>query len=167
MMTRPGQDQNACRNYETLLESYLDGELSSGEAEAVSKHMAACGACREAVEVARASARLLRASGEPAGDPGAAFTARVMAAVRAQEEKEEAGRGFWGPVEELSSRLALSAALALALLVGYGLTPYASGSPEATSARQSTAPDIFPELAHQPMNRDEVLMTIAETNHGK
>jgi hypothetical protein len=70
-------------------------------------------------------------------------------------------------VEALSSRLALSAALALALLVGYGLTPYSSGLPEVTSVRQSTAPDIFPELAHQPMNRDEVLMTIAETNHGK
>lgn len=167
MMTRPGQDGNACLKYEALLEGYLDGELSSGEAEAVSKHMAACGACRETVELARASGRLLRASAEPATDPGPPFTARVMAAVRAQEGKQEAGRGFWGPVEALSSRLALSAALALALLIGYGLTPYSSGLPEVTSVRQSTPADIFPELAHQPMNRDEVLMTIAETNHGK
>lgn len=157
-------DRSSCGEWEALLEDFLDGALSRHAADQVSAHLARCAACREALDAARAGARLLRAGCEPAEDPGPVFARRVMALIR---EEETQGSRFLKPLESLAWRLALSASLAVALLIGYGLRPRIGAQTVVTSARQARSEEIFPDPDQQPASRDEVLLEIAQTNHGK
>jgi anti-sigma factor RsiW len=157
-------DRNACGEWEGLLEDFLDGALSRHAADQVSAHLARCASCQEAMDAARASARLLRAGCGPVEDPGPVFARRVMALIREEEAK---GSRFLAPLESLAWRLALSASLVVALLIGYGLRPRAGSQVAVTSARQARTEEIFPDPDQQPASRDEVLLEIAQTNHGK
>jgi anti-sigma factor RsiW len=157
-------DRNSCAEWEVLLEGFLDGGLSRHAADEVSAHLGRCAACRDALDAARASARLLRAGCEPTQDPGPVFARRVMALIR---EKETQGAKFLKPLEVLAWRLALSASLVVALLIGYGLRPRTGAQTVVTSARQAVNDEIFPDPDQQPTSRDEVLLEIAQTSHGK
>jgi anti-sigma factor RsiW len=158
-------ERNSCGEWEVLLEDFLDGALSRHAADQVSGHLARCAVCREALDAARASARLLRAGCDPAEDPGPIFARRVMALIR---EGETQGSRFLAPfLEALAWRLALSASLVVALLIGYGLRPITGAQTVVVSARQARTEDIFPDPDQQPASRDEVLLEIAQTNHGK
>ncbi len=158
----------ACREYETRLgdlEDYLSGRLETKAAEAVAGHLAGCAACREAVEAAEVSRRLVRAARPPVGEPGPTFAVRVRAAIRTEEARWLARGEFWRPLEVLAWRLSWSAALVLALLVAYLFSGDLRRATPPVS-RQPEIREIFPEPT-QPASRDEVLLTLAEKPNGK
>ena len=160
---------SACREYEALFEDYRAGDLEGAAAEQFVAHLDHCGSCREAFEVARLSSRLVRGAREPLADPGPSFARRVMAAIREKEESRAAGSAFWRPLEILALRLALTATMALAFLLGYGLrssfSPVPSAQPQIVLQQETR--EIFPETVKQPASRDEVLMSIAERKDGR
>jgi anti-sigma factor RsiW len=161
------ETRTACRGQEALLEDFLAGKLSGAEAEQLAAHLHSCAACRGAVEAARQSTLLLRESLVPVQDPGPFFAKRVMTLIRAEEGRRALAGAIWRPLETLAWRLALTAAIALAFLVGYGVRSNLSQSPEVQMTRQPDTQEIFPEPVRQPLDRDEMLMAIAEKNLGR
>jgi anti-sigma factor RsiW len=156
-----------CRGQEALLEDFLTGRLSGSESEQLATHLQSCAACCGALEAARQSTLLLRESIVPMQDPGPFFATRVMALIRAEEGRRALAGAIWRPLETLAWRLALTAAMALAFLVGYGVRSNLSQSPEVQMTRQPEAQEIFSEPVRQPLDRDDMLMAIAERNHEK
>lgn len=159
----------ACSQYEALLEDYLSSGLGSGDAQRVEQHLTACGACRESLESARASERLFRAVAPVPAVPGAAFPRIMMARIRAAESELTAERaGFWQSLVTLGWRFTASAALALLVLVAYDAGRARHAQPIHTAVRPIQATDFLlaSDPAQPPANRDEVLLMVAETNHG-
>jgi anti-sigma factor RsiW len=161
-------DSKACAEYAALLEDYVAGELVGHSAHDIENHLQACSACREAVELARLGAQLLRTGPQSVGEPGPAFAGQVMARIRAEEEQGSAREDrFWRPLEALAWRMTLSAALALTLLVAYGLKARPE-PPAFTTTSQLQTGSLF-ESVQQPSTGDDVLLSLAESqnNHGK
>ncbi|MGH9702369.1 MAG: anti-sigma factor family protein [Candidatus Acidiferrales bacterium] len=163
-MNQKQEKPTACKEYESLLEDQLEGQLNPVSQSRVAAHLAACPACREAFEDARTGSELLRLSHQPTADPGEFFPGRVMALIRA-EEKARAG-SFWRPLETLAWKLSLSAALALVLLTGYEMVSLVHLQ-SAPAARQFEMRELFPDPVQQPTGRDDVLVAIAEKNHAE
>jgi anti-sigma factor RsiW len=165
-MATERESRSACQTYEALLEDYLHAELSGEGAKLTAAHLASCAACREAVEQAKASMRLLRAA-EPSADPGPAFARVVMARIRsAENEKAAAPANFWQPFVSLGWRFAATATFALAALVTYNAGW--GHRPQPNVVMQRPTIDIFaPEPARAPATGDEVLMMVADTSNEK
>ncbi|HKV03523.1 MAG TPA: zf-HC2 domain-containing protein [Candidatus Acidoferrales bacterium] len=159
--------KTACRKYEALLEDYLSGELTAADAKRAAEHWKNCAACREALEQAAASARLLRA-GVPTPDAGPGFARAVMARIRSAEQDLVTERaGFWQPFVSVGWRFAATATLALGVLVTYGAQRGVRSQPIVAAVRPTIVHDLFsPELAGAPTSDDDVLTTVAETTHG-
>jgi anti-sigma factor RsiW len=68
-----------CREVKTQLVAYDDGALAEDEARRIAAHLRGCPECRS--ELARLQQVAMQLRAAPAIDPGAAFDARVMAAV--------------------------------------------------------------------------------------
>jgi predicted anti-sigma-YlaC factor YlaD len=154
--------------FEALLEDSLAGQLGGAAKERLSAHLSSCAACRQALEEARLGGQLVRLARQPAEDPGADFTRRVMVAIRDEEARRSLAWDFWRPIEVLALRLSLTAGLALVLLCGYGVMHWRSLAPgEIEMAGQPEVRELFPEPVHQPTTHDEVLMSIADKSHGK
>lgn len=157
-----------CKTSEALLEDYLSGELSRGASEQLAAHLHSCANCREALEEARLSARLVRGTFEPMEEPGPAFTHMVMARVNAAEAWLLEQKNFWRPFERLAWRLAFTAALALGFLFAYGFqlsnatTPAAAPSPTAFAAPTET---FAAPTAAVPSSADDVLVAMVEKGH--
>lgn len=168
MAADTGTGNRACERYEALLEDYLSGELSGAAARSAAEHWQNCAACRAALQHAVASVRLLRAV-EPSADPGPGFARTVMARIRAAESESAAGRAsFWQLFVSFGWRFAATATLAVAILVTYNAGWGGRLQPKASTARPIDSVDIFaPEPASAPVNRDEVLMMVADNGHGK
>jgi len=148
----------ACQEYEgrlSDLEDYGGGKLSGAKAAEVDAHLEVCPACREEVEAAREAAQLLRAAFDPVEEP-AAFWFRVLAGIRAAQERQE----FWGALELLARRLVWSATLALVLLTGYQVAQNGF-RPAATAPSSSEVREIFPDPVQQPSDPEELLLTLA------
>ncbi len=131
-------------------------------------HLASCSSCREALEAARASRRILEAVREPAGELGPAFSHRVMAAIGTEEARRRTAGEFWRPLESWAWRLTWSATLALALLAGYlfGLGP--SRQHLAMRTQPTEVREIFQDSAAPPANREEALLILVEQdNNGR
>lgn len=158
----------ACTQYESLLEDHLSGELSAAEAKSVEQHLQSCASCRNAMELALMSTRLPRLA-EPTVEPGPGFARDVMARIRAAENEQATERaGFWQPMVSLGWRFAATAALVLVGLVTYDARWGHQAQPQVAAERPSVMSDLFaPDPGAPPANRDEVLMMVAETNHGK
>ena len=153
----------ACHEWEerleTALESGLDSELQA--------HLQRCTGCREALDAARFAGALLREHLEPAGTPPAAFAARVIARIRVEDaEQQSALTAFWRPMEQLASRLALAAAVAILVLTAY---IFGGGGPQyfAQAPGQPELTESFPALTGQPSGADEVLTTLTEPSNGR
>lgn len=157
----------ACEKYETLLEDYLSGELSGADAKSAVEHWQNCAGCRTALQQAAASLRLLRGAG-PSADPGPGFVRAVMARIRAVENESIAGpASFWQPLVSFGWRFAATVTLALAVLVTYNAGWGRRMEPKVATARPTDSIDIFaPEPASAPVNRDEVLMMVADNGYG-
>lgn len=156
----------ACPEYEAKLEDLLSGELSGADKRQVTEHVQSCAACKTAVEDAQASSRLLRFM-DAAADPGPAFARIVMARIRTEEVARQT-RGFWQPFVSLAWRFAATATLALAVMVTYDVKFHrANPVPNGASSQQNDIHDLFTTDADRvPTNRDDVLIMVAEENHG-
>jgi anti-sigma factor RsiW len=158
----------ACPEYEARLEDFLSGELSGAEKREVTDHIKACASCKAAMDAAQMSARLLRLM-EASPDPGPAFSRIVMARIRAEQEVARQPRGFWQPFVSLAWRFAATAALAFVVMVTYDVKWHrATNDSNGPVAQQTQIRDLFTaESDRVPTNRDEVLLMVAETEHGK
>ena len=167
MTTEPMDNSTvkACAEYEVSLEDYLAGELGGAEARRVAEHVKSCHGCRAALDQAAASTRFLRTAMplmDRAVDPGPGFAHLVMARIRTESILRDQ-KSIWRPVAMFAWRFAMSASLALALLIAY-----ASRRPDQTSSdvAQVRSGDLFSDPAGPPASRDDVLRIMAETNHG-
>jgi len=162
------KERSACREFEALLEDSLAGQLGGAEGERLSAHLSSCAACRQALEEARLGGQVVRLLRQPTEDLGAVFTRRVMAGIRDEEARRGRTWDFWRPIEVLALRFSLTAALALALLCGYGVIHSRFSAPaEVEIAGQPEIRELFPEPAHQPITNDQILLSIADRSHGK
>lgn len=155
---------SACPEFESLLEDHLVGDLGGPEAVKLSEHLKSCAGCRKALDLAAASARLL-AVAEPTPDPGPGFARLVMARIRVEQEHGTSGKSIWFPFVSLAWRFAAAAAFAIFLLVSYDTTLH----PKQTVAqwRRNRPRDLVTVTGGPPETRDEILIMMAETNHGK
>ena len=166
MATDAEFENTACAKYESLLEDYLSGELGVADAKSAAEHWKNCAGCREALERAAASTRLLRFAG-PSPEPGPAFARTVMARIRAAQEQVSERVSFWQPFVSVGWRFAATATLALGILLTYNAGWGGHSQPNATAVRPSIVHDIFsPEPAGAPASADEGLLMVAETTHG-
>jgi predicted anti-sigma-YlaC factor YlaD len=161
-------NQAACAEFEALLEDHLTGDLSGADARKLAEHLEGCGACSIALERAAPSVQLLR-SAQPAADPGPGFSRLVMARIRAEMSRRGEQKSIWQPFVALAWRFAATATLALALLVTFDAVRHVryDRQTDLTYVPVTETRDLFPDPAQPPANRDEVLMMVADTNHGK
>lgn len=159
----------ACTGFEAKLEDYLSGRVSGADAKQLTEHLKGCTGCSTALEDARASLRLLHVM-DSTPDPGPAFARTSMARIRMEIVASEEARGFWQPFVALAWRFAATATIALAVMAGYDAVKQHNQLPEATvvSVQQADVRDLFTTDADRvPLNRDEVLVMVAETEHGQ
>jgi anti-sigma factor RsiW len=158
---------SACPEYEARLEDFLSGELSGTEKREVADHIKSCVGCKAALDQVEACSGLLRLM-EPTGEPGPAFSRVVMARIRSEQEAARQPRGFWQPFVSLAWRFAATAALAVIAMVTYDRTVHeAPNSSNAAVAQQTPIRDLFTSEADRvPANPDDVIVMVAETNHG-
>src|SRR6202050_3368397 len=109
----------ACTQYKAMLEDHLQSGLPGAAAAMLAQHLQSCLGCREALQDATASARLL-AFAEASPDPGAGFSRIVMARIR-QELQTREGKSIWRPVVSVAWRFAASAAFALLMPLSFDL----------------------------------------------
>lgn len=160
----------ACPEYEASLEDFLSGELSGAQAKDLADHITGCAGCRTALDEAAVSARLLRIAAPIVGraeDPGPGFARIVMARIRAEAQRTKQEKSMWQPLAAFAWRFALSATLALALLVTYAVKLRNQPGADLTVLRASETRDLISDMSGPPASRDEVLLMVAETNHGK
>jgi predicted anti-sigma-YlaC factor YlaD len=155
----------ACTQFEAMLEDQLQGTLRGPEAAILTEHLASCAGCRTALEDAAVSARLL-AIAEPAADPGAGFSRIVMARIR-QELLLSESKSIWRPVVSVAWRFAATAAFALVLLVSFDLGRHSHFVSDQSVMAENRMPEIVPARPSLPANRDDVLLMMADTSHGK
>jgi predicted anti-sigma-YlaC factor YlaD len=155
----------ACTQFEAALEDHLQGTLRGAEAAGLAEHLQTCKGCGAALEDAAVSARLL-AIAEPAPDPGAGFSRIVMARIRQQLQSNE-GKSIWRPVVSVAWRFAATAAFALVMLVSFDLGRQSQLQSDQSIVAENRVPEIAPDRPSLPGNRDEVILMMADTSHGK
>lgn len=164
MATDWGTTNAVCEKYESLLEDYLNGDLSAADAKTAAEHWQSCAGCRAALQGAAAGLRLLKVAA-PTPDPGPAFARVVMARIR---ERSAGGTNFWQPFVSFGWRFAATATLALGVFVSYNAGRGHWLQPKVTAVRPTESVDLFaPEPARVPANGDEVLMMVADNSHAK
>jgi hypothetical protein len=157
---------SACTEYEALLEDSVSGDLGGEDGARLAQHLKICAGCRAALESVAPCARLLR-MGDPIADPGPGFSRIVMARIRADKDVR-AERGFWQPLISLAWRFAATATLALAVLIAYDSTAHRQVETAVASISAAQPQDIFsPDPTRVPASRDEVMIMVAENEHGK
>ncbi|HEX2775006.1 MAG TPA: anti-sigma factor [Candidatus Acidoferrales bacterium] len=161
-------NQGACSEFEALLEDHLAGDLSGADAKKLAEHLESCAACSSALELAAPSVELLRTV-PPSADPGPGFSRVVMARIRAEMSKRGEQKSIWLPFISLAWRFAATATLALAVLVTFDAVRHSQYGPQTNLNHETVAEtrDLFPDPSGPPANRDEVLMMVADTDHGK
>ena len=169
-----GTDTNvrgfACRQYEALLEDYLNGNLDSVCAASADRHLAVCGYCRNAFQDARNGAQLFRAAEpflERAPEPRPEFARLTMARIRVENERRAAeGASFWQPLVSFAWRFAATAMLALMILLTYAVRGRSQSRAVVGPIGQQQVSDVFaPDPTRAPADQDEFLLMVAETNH--
>lgn len=158
----------ACPEFEPLLEDHLTGDLGGPDAARLSEHVKSCAGCRSALDLASLSRRLLSVA-EPMSDPGPGpgFSHLVMARIRAAQERAVAQKSIWLPFVSLAWRFALTASFAAIALLAYDNSSRGRMQQEMAVLRADQPRDLVYDSSTPPQNRDEILMMMAETNHGK
>lgn len=112
-----------CEEYAALLDAFVDGELTPGEADRVREHLKACGGCRSYVDAALAIRDAFPALENV--DVPAGFADGVMASIRAETHKKR--KTPWGKV-------LLPMAACLAIVVALQSIPVGHDNTTADSA---------------------------------
>jgi len=152
----------ACSEFEPLLEDFLEGDRNAVEAQRLQTHLAGCAGCSGALSAARQASQLLREFIEPAPPPSTGFALRTMNAIRAEDESAAVETSFWRPMQTFAWRLAMSAGLGLALLIGYAQV--VTKAPEANGeeiARSTVPTEIFQDPMYAPQSREDVLLMVS------
>ncbi|MGA8220316.1 MAG: zf-HC2 domain-containing protein [Candidatus Acidiferrales bacterium] len=157
---------SACPEYEPMLEDHLSGELGGPDAARLSEHIKSCLGCTSALKFASASTRLL-AVGGPIGDPGPGFAHLVMARIRTELDNVAAQKSIWLPFVSLAWRFAATASLAAVVLLAYDATSNRQAVEQMAVLRADEPHDLISDAGRPPQNRDQTLLMMAETNHGK
>jgi len=155
-----------CPEFEPLLEDHLSGDLGGLDAARLSEHVKSCSGCSSALALATPSARLF-AVAEPMPDPGPGFAHLMMAQIRAAQERVGAQKSVWLPFVSLAWRFALTASFAAIALLAYDNSSRGQMQEEVAVLRADQPHDLVYDADAPPRNRDEILMMMAETNHGK
>jgi|CZKC01.1.fsa_nt_gi hypothetical protein len=160
-------NENSCENFELRLEDAAEMAAERGEQIALSPdlsaHVLSCAHCSEALDAVSVSRSVLLAGFEPTSAPSPFFAKRVMAVIRAEENRQAAqGSTFWSPLQHLAARMALAAGVAVMALTVY---VYSFGTPSGvTTAQNETTYELVPhqQLDPQPQSKDEVLTSLVE-----
>jgi predicted anti-sigma-YlaC factor YlaD len=155
----------ACRQYEAALEDHLQGDLGGPQAAELAEHLKSCAGCRAALDEAVLSARLLRVA-EPSADPGPGFSHLVMARIRSELHLNE-GKSVWQSFVSLAWRFAATAAFALVLLVSFDVAHHNQLQQDRSLMATNKLPELVPDRSSVPASADEVLLMMAETDHGQ
>src|SRR5579862_2092289 len=163
----------ACEKYEARLEEAVERAAERGEILALSAdlamHVSGCEHCGQSLDAASLSNALLRWGLEPTAAPGPWFAARVLSAIRAEEDRRTSQRQFfWLPLEHLSARMAIAAATVVMGLTIYVYAYVVPQSKVGTTAQTETYELVpQPQIDPQPQSKDEVLMSILERNNAR
>jgi anti-sigma factor RsiW len=154
-----------CEGFEALLEDSIEGVLSGEEAKKLQQHLSSCGACREALEEARLSQRLLQ-WGEPAAEASPGFARVVMARIREAEARNEPP-GIMPALVAFASRLAITATLALGVMVAYTRVAPPAENPQMATMTAEDHASLFSDPVQQASSVDDFFALSASTSHGK
>jgi negative regulator of sigma E activity len=159
---------NSCEAFEARLEDAAQIAAERGEQIALdadlSAHVSDCAHCRESLEAVTISRSLLRAGLAPTGEPNPFFAERVMAVIRAEEQRQAAqGSIFWSPLQHLAARMAMVAGVVVMALTVY-LYSVGTTSSSVATAQNDTSYELVPhqQLEPQPQSKDDVLMSLVE-----
>jgi len=159
----------ACAEYEARLEDYVAGEAGGVAANEVAVHLKSCEGCRGAFEAAAAGTRFLRVASplvDRAVDPGPGFARLVMARIRT-EANQRAQKSIWQSVATFAWRFAMSATVALALLMAYASRQPVQTTTDLAQMRPGDLLSDPSDPVGPPASRDDVLRMVADTDHGK
>jgi len=159
--------QGKCEEIEALLEDSLEGALESeGARNLLEVHLRECAKCREALEDAKSSRRLLKwCESAPEASPG--FARVVMARIWAHQDQAGSGRGLVQALVTFASRLAITATLALGALIAYTAVAPPAPNTEITAMNAEGRYGLFTDPAQRAVTRDDFLRMVAETSHGQ
>lgn len=153
-----------CEVFEALLEDSVEGALSSEEAKKLEQHLSGCAGCREALEEARLSRRLLQ-QGEAAAEASPGFARTVMARIREAEARSESG--IMPALVAFASRLAITATLALGVMVAYTRVAPPAQNPEMATMTAEEHSGLFSDPVQQAHSIDGFFGPSTSASHGK
>jgi anti-sigma factor RsiW len=136
-----------CHDIETLLPTYLDGEMASNDHLSFEHHMADCEACRDRVLAEGAYRARVRELLTPPPAP-AHLAARVREALDHHEQQARTARRRFGRSWALPGMSVLAAAAALVLFV----TSHASRDGDGETRGQLAATSGADRLLHLPLS---------------
>jgi hypothetical protein len=125
-------------------------------------HFAGCRSCRDAAQDLLAAREIFKGVAAHSEEAGPWFARRVMAAIAGRERELAFPVSPWTAIPRFASRLAL--VTAVVLLAG---TTWLYEKPVTAPSRQPAAalsPEYLFEAPPQPMNQDDVLISMAERN---
>lgn len=140
-----------CKDLDRRLEDWLDGKA---DPELV-VHLGECVSCRSLAEELRRQAPLLAGLRQQPPELGAAFWLRLRERMAEADQRQEA---FWAAFNLLAARAA--AVLAAMLLA---LTLLTFRQPRPSSLTDIELPQEASVLANGDMTRDQILLSLAET----
>jgi predicted anti-sigma-YlaC factor YlaD len=153
------QARFGCPEYQASLEDVLrEGEAYIEPDSPLDRHLQSCADCREALNGGLVASKLMRHARYPEYAASPAFVTRVMASIR--EATQAAPSAIWRPLELLATRLALVAAVILLALSVY-LREFAPA--RGTTAANAEIEAGMPEPPAQPVDADDVLISLADT----
>ena len=131
-----------CFRYRKLLIPYFEGDLSTGDARKVERHLAKCPRCRTELDAIRLVAGALTGSDTPPAEPANDLWARVSARI-ADEPHRRQQRDWFSPARGLAAGVA--AAVIVGVLGVRLLMPTAThiarvDSPESSPKKQAALP---------------------------
>lgn len=172
-MWNKGLSRSTCEKYAVRLEDAVENAAERGEGLSLSAdlaaHVADCKHCSETLDSVALSKALLRWGLEPTAGPGPGFARRVVAAIRAEEDRRTSRKMvFWLPVEQLAGRMAMAAAMVVFALTVY-VYAYIVPQTRVGSTAQVESYELVqqPQVDPEPQSKDEVLMSILERNHAR
>jgi hypothetical protein len=157
---------SACREFEPLLEDHVSGDLGGPDLARLSEHLKSCAGCREAFDLAAPSMHLFAAA-ESTPDPAPGFAHVLMARIREEQAHLRAEKSIWQPFVSLAWRFAATASLAAVVLFAYDASSHRQAQEDMAVLLAEEPHDLVADAHVRPQNRDQVLLMMAETDHGK